>query len=155
MHLVGGIYVCWAAGRCPRRERSAHVGASPPLSRSLGCGGWGVPPKGLCPPAEPPTPCVPRVYDCALFFSALHAPRASDVRRLQVAKRRACILGAGVHVGQAREFVFVEVAPCPCGQPTRASRWRMRFLWYAVASLFELPPVLLRRILAWRSCLRT
>jgi hypothetical protein len=59
-------------GRCPRREQSAHVGASPPLSRSLGCGGGGAPPKGLCPPAEPPTPCVPRVCDCAVFFSALH-----------------------------------------------------------------------------------
>jgi hypothetical protein len=26
-------------GRCPHREQSAHVGASPPLPRSLGCGG--------------------------------------------------------------------------------------------------------------------
>jgi hypothetical protein len=54
-------------------------------------------------------------------------PRA---RRLQVAKR-ACVLGAGVHVGQARDFVFVEVAP----HAPVASRWRMRCLWYAVASL--------------------
>jgi hypothetical protein len=68
--------------RCPRRERSAHVGASPPLSRRLGCGGGGTPPKGLWPPAEPPTPCVPRVYDCALFFSALHL--ASEVGGLEV-----------------------------------------------------------------------
>jgi hypothetical protein len=59
-------------GRCPRREHGAHVGASPPLSRSLGCGGGGTPPKGLCPPAEPPTPCVPGACDCALVFSALH-----------------------------------------------------------------------------------
>jgi hypothetical protein len=29
-----------------------------------------------------------------------------------VAKRRAwCVFGAGVHVGQARDLVFVEVAP--------------------------------------------
>jgi hypothetical protein len=36
-------------GRCPHREQveSAHVGASPPLPRSLGCGGGGTPPKGL------------------------------------------------------------------------------------------------------------
>jgi hypothetical protein len=55
-------------GRCPRREQSAHVGVSPPLSRSPGCGGGGgTPPKGLWPPAEPPTPCVPRAYDFALF----------------------------------------------------------------------------------------
>jgi hypothetical protein len=54
-------------GCCPHREQSAHVGASPPLPRSLGCGGGGAPPKGLWPPAEPPTPGVPRVYDCALF----------------------------------------------------------------------------------------
>jgi hypothetical protein len=58
-------------GRCPRREQSAHVGASPPLSRSLR-GRPPAPAACLCPPAEPPTPCVPRVYDCALFFSALH-----------------------------------------------------------------------------------
>jgi hypothetical protein len=56
---------------------------------------------------------------------------------------RACVLGAGAHVGQARAFVFVEAAPCPCpcGQP----------LAYAVPlvcrGLFELPPVLLRRFL--------
>jgi hypothetical protein len=31
--------------------------------------------------------------------------------------KRACVFGAGVHVGQARGFVFVEVAPYPCGQP--------------------------------------
>jgi hypothetical protein len=65
------------------------------------------------------------------------------VRRLQVAKR-ACVLGAGVHVGQARDFVSVEVAPCPCGQP----------LAYAVplvcCGLFELPPVPLRRFLGGR-----
>jgi hypothetical protein len=41
------------------------------------------------------------------------------VEVLEVAKR-ACVFGAGVHVGQARGFVFVEVevevevAPCPC-----------------------------------------
>jgi hypothetical protein len=63
-----------------------------------------------------------------------------SVRRLQVAKR-ARALGAGVHVGQARDVVFVEVAPCPCGQ----------LLAYAVHlvcyDLFELQPVLLRRFL--------
>jgi hypothetical protein len=32
-------------GRCPRREQSAHVGASPPLSRSPGRGGGGTPPN--------------------------------------------------------------------------------------------------------------
>jgi hypothetical protein len=36
-------------GCCPRREQSAHVGASPPPPRSLGCGGGGTPPKGLWP----------------------------------------------------------------------------------------------------------
>jgi hypothetical protein len=64
------------------------------------------------------------------------------VRRLQVAKR-ACVLGAGVHVGQARDFFSVEVAPYRCGQP----------LAYAVPPvrrwLFELPSVLLR-CLGWR-----
>jgi hypothetical protein len=60
-------------GRCTPREQSAHVGASPPNSRSMGCGGEGTPPKGLWAPAEPPTPCVPRAYaDSAVFFSALH-----------------------------------------------------------------------------------
>jgi hypothetical protein len=72
-------------GLCPHREQSAHVGASPPFPRSLGCGGGGTPPKGLWPPAEPPTPCVPRVYDCALFFSALHL--ASGGGRPQEAMR--------------------------------------------------------------------
>ena len=61
-----------AYSRPPRRERSAHVGAPPPLPRSPGCGGGGTQPKGLWPPAEPPTPCVPGVCGCALFFSALH-----------------------------------------------------------------------------------
>jgi hypothetical protein len=60
--------------------------------------------------------------------------------------KRACVFGAGVHVGQARDFVFVEVAPCPCGQP----------LSYAVplvgGGFFELPPVLLRRILGGHVC---
>jgi hypothetical protein len=32
--------------RCPRRERSAHVGASPPVSRSPGCGGGAGGAKG-------------------------------------------------------------------------------------------------------------
>jgi hypothetical protein len=64
--------------------------------------------------------------------------------------KRACVLGAGVHVGQARDFVFVEVAPaCPCGQP----------LSYAVplvcCGLFELPPVLLRRFLGGHVCERS
>jgi hypothetical protein len=62
----------------------------------------GALPKGLWSPAEPPTPCVPRVYDCALFFSALHL--ASEA--WGVAKR-ACALGTGVDVGQARGFVSV------------------------------------------------
>jgi hypothetical protein len=75
-------------------SRGAHVGASPApprslASRNLGCGGGGTPPKGLCPPAEPPTPCIPRVCDCALFFSALR--RASGAWRPGGgAKREAC-----------------------------------------------------------------
>jgi hypothetical protein len=66
-------------GRCPRRERSAHAGASPPLSRSLGCGGGGAPPKGLWPPAEPPTPYVLRPTShgrtTVLWFSLLSTAR--------------------------------------------------------------------------------
>jgi hypothetical protein len=82
---------------------------------------------------------LPAPQGCAtvLCFSALH--RASDARRWRSV--RPCVLGAGVHVGgqQARDFVFVEVAPCPCGQP----------LSYAVplvcCGLFELP-------FPWRPC---
>jgi hypothetical protein len=51
---------------------------------------------------------------------------------MDVAKR-ACVFGAGVHVGQARDFVFVEVAPCLCGS-------------WVCGGLFELPPVLFRRV---------
>jgi hypothetical protein len=40
---------------------------------------------------------------------------------------RACVLGAGVHVGQARGFVFVEVAPCPSPRdPGRKARLERR-----------------------------
>jgi hypothetical protein len=85
----------WAAGAGGRRQRAC----------------------GPLPGGEPPAPCVPRAAghtaDCALVFSALHP---LCVRRLQVAKR-ACVLSAEVHVGQARGFVFVEVAPCPYVQP--------------------------------------
>jgi hypothetical protein len=67
--------------------------------------------------------------------------------------KRACVFGAGVHVGQARDFVFVEFAPCPCGQP----------LSYAVplvcGGLFELHPcsfavswAVMSANLATRSC---
>jgi hypothetical protein len=64
-------------GRYPRREQSAHVGASPPLPRSLGYGGGRTPPKGMWPPAEPPTPCVPPRGGCAtaLCFSLLSTSR--------------------------------------------------------------------------------
>jgi hypothetical protein len=49
--------------------------------RVAGCvsrGGGGGGAKGLWAPApEPPTPCVPRGYDCALRVSALHRASAA------------------------------------------------------------------------------
>jgi hypothetical protein len=50
--------------------------------------------------------------------------------------KRACVLGAWVHVGQARDFVFVDVAPCPCGQPLACA------VPLVCGGLFELPPLL-------------
>jgi hypothetical protein len=75
------------------------------------------------------SPSLAYLCGCALFFSALHLAR---VRGLEVVKR-ACVFGAGVHVGQARDFIFVEVAPCR--HAPVASRCRMRCLGEAVASL--------------------
>jgi hypothetical protein len=68
-------YLCVAAGvlsasGAPTSGRSHCFPA-----RSLGCGGGGMPPKGLWPAAEPPTPCVSRVCGCALFFYRLSAVR--------------------------------------------------------------------------------
>jgi hypothetical protein len=108
MHLIRAIYV-WPLPS-PRAASEALALGRPrrsPAAQAAGAGG--TPPKGLWPPAEPPTPCIPRVDDCALIFSARH--RASGACRWRWRGVRACVLGAGVHVGQARGFVFVEVAP--------------------------------------------
>jgi hypothetical protein len=80
----------WAAGAGGRRQRSC----GPLLSRPL-------------PPA--PQGCA-----TVLCFSPLSTARPAP----GAVAKRALVLGAGVHVGQqARGFVFVEAAPCPCGLP--------------------------------------
>jgi hypothetical protein len=114
-------------GRCPHRGQSAHVGASPPLPRSLGCGGGGTPPKGLWPPAEPPTPCVPRVCDCALFFSALHL--ASEAWRWR-SVRAYSVLGSTyrrsicVYVLSCIFLFFILSMSCAGQRPVvRPGRW--------------------------------
>jgi hypothetical protein len=53
----------------------------------------------------------------ALWFSLLSTARQTPAGG-EACVRAYSVLGAGrAHVGQARDFVFVEVAPCPCGQP--------------------------------------
>jgi hypothetical protein len=109
-------------GRCPLRERSAHVGAA-------GTGGRRQTKGRMWPPAEPPTPCGPRAYDCALVFSALH--RASGACRWRSV--RACVRTRCLDPRRAgARFCFRGSRAMP---PPVASRWRMRCLWYAVASL--------------------
>jgi hypothetical protein len=50
-----------------------------------------------------------------LCFSLLSAVRPSGACRWG-SVRAYSVLGSTVHVGPARDFIFVEVAPCPCGQ---------------------------------------
>jgi hypothetical protein len=94
----------------PRAKRPKKgIPAAPPQPRLRGRGD---------PAQGPVTPCgashALRPKGVRLGSGCLCSP--PRVRGLGVAKR-ACVFGAGVHVGQARGFVFVEVAPCPCGQP--------------------------------------
>jgi hypothetical protein len=64
------------------------------VAQSAPAGHGGAPPKGMWAPAEPPTPCVPGVYDCALCFPA-PPPRVRN-RNLDVAKRAwGCGWGGG------------------------------------------------------------
>jgi hypothetical protein len=88
----------------PTEAKSAH---------SLGCGGGGTPPKGLWPPAEPPTPCVPGVYDCALFFSALHL--ASEAWRWR-SVRAYSVLGStwGGGLSPKRLCIYPLLSMCGC-----------------------------------------
>jgi hypothetical protein len=88
------------------------------LSWLLGAAGAGcgvAPPKGLRPPA-----------DCRAAHSLRPTSQQVGPRGIQLCSvflcrwrsARARVLGAEVHVGQARDFFFVEAAPCPwCGQP--------------------------------------
>jgi hypothetical protein len=84
-------------------------------SREGARGGVSVKGVRLCsvlPRLPPAPPCRGRGW------VAWHARRSDACCRLQAAKC-ACVAvpSAGVqHVEQARDFVFVEVAPCPCGQ---------------------------------------
>jgi hypothetical protein len=123
-------YLCVAAALSVSKVLTLRRPRCSPATRAAGAGGRRQRPKGLWPPAEPPTPCVPRACDCALFFSALH--RASDACRWR-SVRAYSVLGST----QGRRAILFSRksrhAPV-------ASRWRMR-------CLFELPPVLLRRFL--------
>jgi hypothetical protein len=129
-------------------ERSAHVGRTsrptalpqPGLRGRAGAGGGAA--KG------PVVPCVPRAYDCALFLYALHrAPRAC-------ALGRASVLG-GVHVGQARDFVFVEVAPCPCGQPLAYAVCDASGVLWPLWAATRAPCFAVSLAVGGRPCLRT
>jgi hypothetical protein len=90
-----------------------------------------------------------------LWFSLLSTarPRAGGG---EACVRTRCWGLITAHVGQARDFVFVEVAPCPCLWPAAVVCGAS--LWYAVASLschpcsFAVPLAVMSANLATSPC---
>jgi hypothetical protein len=51
------------------------------------------------------------------LLSAVARPAPTSACRWRSVRACSVLVGAGANAGQARDFVFVGVAPCPCGQP--------------------------------------